>query len=82
MLTLLRPTQRNVLTQFVKAQLLGLPALQNRFDDIGCEECAAKNLADITLCQAGMLGQRSHGDCFSPNHLFIPAVGAGDGLDQ
>ena len=34
MLTLLRPTQRNVLTQFLKVQIVGLASLQNRFDDV------------------------------------------------
>jgi len=34
MLTLLGPTQRNVLTQFLKVQIVGLPSFQNQFDDV------------------------------------------------
>jgi hypothetical protein len=39
MLTLLRPAQRNVLTQFGKVQFVRLPPFQNRFDDVRREEC-------------------------------------------
>ncbi len=52
MLTLLGPTQRNVLTQFLKVQIVGLPSFQNRFDDVRREECAPEDLADITFRQS------------------------------
>ena len=33
-LSLLRPTRRNLFTQFLKIQVVRLPSFQNRFDDV------------------------------------------------
>src|SRR2546423_5906230 len=82
MLTLLRPTQRNGLTELLEVQILGLASFQNRFDDVRREECAPENFADITFRQSHLASQRSHIGCFSLNHRFIPAGGPCVRLDQ
>src|ERR1019366_619422 len=75
--TLLDPAQGKVLTQFVKVQVVRLPTGEDRFDDIRRQEGRAENLTDVTLRQSGVAGQRSHVECFSMNHLLIPAVSSG-----
>ena len=57
MLTLLSPTQRNVLAQFLEVQIMRLPSFQNRFDDVRREERAPKDFADITFRQSCLLSQ-------------------------
>ena len=57
MLTLLSPTQRNVLAQFLKVQIVRLPSFQNRFDDVRREECAAEYLPNTRLAVTPMCGQ-------------------------
>src|SRR5580704_871260 len=76
LLTLLDPAQGNVMTQLVKVQVVRLATREDSFDDIWREEGTAENLADITLCQSGVAGQRSHIERFSLDHLFTPAVGS------
>ena len=82
MRALLGPTQRYVPTQFVKVQILRLASFQNRFDDIGREECAPENFADITFRQSRLASQRSHIRCGSLDHLLIPTVGSCDRFYQ
>src|ERR1039457_879018 len=77
LLPLLGPAQGKVLTQFVKVQVLRLPTCEDRFDDIRRQEGTAENLTDVTLRWSGVAGQRSHIECFSLNHLLIPAVSSG-----
>jgi hypothetical protein len=60
LLTLLDPAQGNVMTQLLKVQVARLATREDSFDDIWREESTAENLADITLCQSGVAGQRSH----------------------
>src|ERR1017187_4378001 len=81
-LTLLDPAQGKVLTQFVKVQVLRLPTGEDRFDEIGCKGGAAEDLTNVTVCQSGIAGQRSHIECFALNHLLIPAAGSRYGFDQ
>jgi hypothetical protein len=57
MLPLLRPTQRNLLTQFLKVQIVGLPSFQNRLDDVRREECAPEDLADVTFRKSRLASQ-------------------------
>ena len=52
MLTLLTPTRRNVLAQFLKVQIVRLPSFQNRFDDVRRKERAPEDFADITYRQS------------------------------
>src|ERR1035438_10801345 len=75
--TLLDPAQGKVLTQFVKVQVVRLPTGEDRFDDIRRQEGRAENLTNVTLCQSRVAGQRSHIECFSLNHLFVPALKIG-----
>jgi hypothetical protein len=67
-------TSACILTQFVKVQVLGLPTGEDRLNDIGGKKGAAEDLTDVTVCQSGIAGQRSHIECFFLNHLLIPAV--------
>lgn len=57
MLTLLTPTRRNVLAQFLKVQIVRLPSFQNRFDDVRRKERAPEDFADITFRQSYLLSQ-------------------------
>jgi len=82
MLALLGPTQRNVLAQLLKVQVVRLASFQNRFNDVRRKECTPENLADIAFRQSHLSSQRSHVECLSLNHTFIPAVGAREGFYQ
>jgi len=76
LLTLLDPAHGNVMTQLLKVQVARLATREDSFDDIWSEEGTAENLAEITLGQSGVAGQRSHVERLSLDHLFIPAVGS------
>jgi hypothetical protein len=78
---LVDPAQGKVLTQFVKVQVPRLTTGEDRLNDIGGKESAAEDLTNVTVCQSGIAGQRSHIECFALNHLLIPAVSSGYSLD-
>src|SRR5258707_12071489 len=80
---LLRPVQRQIeLGQPRRGELDGLPALQDRLDQLRAQEGEANETANVAPANALTLGQLLERSCAAGGELLEPRAPARNRLDQ
>src|ERR1700676_3860957 len=82
LLTLLGPTERNVLVQMFELQRERLTPFQDGLDDIRREEGTGKDVTDVVRREPNLTCQRSHVSDLAFKNFFVPSVTACEGLYQ